>query len=228
MSSEQKQTLPPQVQDQQPGHETEMKPRPDYEPRYPGSGRLKGKVALITGGDSGIGRASAVLFAREGADLAILYLNESEDAQETKRLVEREGRLMPDHRRRCGRSRFLPLRHRPGHQALRQARRARQQCRRAASEGGDRGDHARSDRAHLPHQHLRLFLHDAGRDAASEEGGCDHQHHLGHRLSRQRRICSTTAPPKAPSSPSRGRWRRSSRARASASTAWRRGRSGRR
>jgi NAD(P)-dependent dehydrogenase (short-subunit alcohol dehydrogenase family) len=92
MSSDQNQTLPPQVQDQQPGHETEMNPRPDYEPRYPGSGRLQGKTALVTGGDSGIGRAVAVLFAREGADVAILYLNESEDAQETKRLVEREGR----------------------------------------------------------------------------------------------------------------------------------------
>jgi NAD(P)-dependent dehydrogenase (short-subunit alcohol dehydrogenase family) len=79
-------------QDQQPGHETEMNPRPDYEPRFPGSGRLNGKTAIVTGGDSGIGRAVAVLFAREGADVAVLYLNESEDAAETKRLVEREGR----------------------------------------------------------------------------------------------------------------------------------------
>ncbi|WP_134497496.1 SDR family oxidoreductase [Microvirga pakistanensis] len=92
MSSEQQQTLPPQVQGHQPGHETEMNPRPDYEPRYPGSQRLQGRVALITGGDSGIGRAVAVLFAREGADIAIVYLDETEDAQATKQLVEREGR----------------------------------------------------------------------------------------------------------------------------------------
>ncbi len=92
MSSGQNQTLPPQGQETRPGHETEMSPRPVYEPRYPGSGRLQGKVAVITGGDSGIGRAVAVLFAREGADVAVLYLNEGEDAEETKRLVEAEGR----------------------------------------------------------------------------------------------------------------------------------------
>jgi len=92
MSSGQNQTLPPQTQETRPGHEAQMHPRPDYEPRYPGSGRLQDKVAIITGGDSGIGRAVAVLFAREGADVAVLYLNEGEDAEETKRLVEREGR----------------------------------------------------------------------------------------------------------------------------------------
>ncbi|HEX8642342.1 MAG TPA: SDR family oxidoreductase [Allosphingosinicella sp.] len=79
-------------EDALPGHESQLEPKPDWEPRYPGSGRLAGKVALITGADSGIGRAVAALFAREGADIAILYLCEHDDAAETKRIVETEGR----------------------------------------------------------------------------------------------------------------------------------------
>jgi len=78
--------------DEQPGHESDLDPKPDWEPRYAGSDRLKGKVALITGADSGIGRAVAALYAREGADVAILYLCEHDDAEKTKKIVEKEGR----------------------------------------------------------------------------------------------------------------------------------------
>jgi NAD(P)-dependent dehydrogenase (short-subunit alcohol dehydrogenase family) len=84
-------TQPAQKQDHQPGRETEMQPRPEYEPKYPGCGKLKNKVALITGGDSGIGRAVAVAMAREGAKIAIVYLEEHKDADETVRLVQQEG-----------------------------------------------------------------------------------------------------------------------------------------
>jgi NAD(P)-dependent dehydrogenase (short-subunit alcohol dehydrogenase family) len=78
---------------EKPGVEADMALKPRFDaPDYRGSGKLKGMVALITGGDSGIGRAVAVLYAREGADVAIVYLNSHEDAQETKRHVEKEGR----------------------------------------------------------------------------------------------------------------------------------------
>lgn len=87
-----KKTRPAQTQSKRPGRESEMTPRPKVAlPDYRGSGKLKGKVALITGGDSGIGRAVAVLYAREGADVAVFYLNEHKDAEETKRMVEAEG-----------------------------------------------------------------------------------------------------------------------------------------
>lgn len=87
------QGFPPQHQDRQPGLQSQMQPRPAAEAQgYRGSGKLDGKVALITGGDSGIGRSVALHFAKEGADIAIVYLNEHEDAAETARLVQAEGR----------------------------------------------------------------------------------------------------------------------------------------
>jgi NAD(P)-dependent dehydrogenase (short-subunit alcohol dehydrogenase family) len=85
-------TLPPQHQERQPGIESEMHPTPQAEGReYRGCDKLRGRAALITGGDSGIGRAVAIAFAKEGADIAIVYLNEHQDAAETKRLVEQTG-----------------------------------------------------------------------------------------------------------------------------------------
>src|SRR6201989_1256824 len=85
--------FPNQQQDQTPGQTAPMKPQPDHgEQSYKGSGRLAGKAAIITGGDSGIGRAVAIACAREGADVLIAYLNEDDDARETARWVEEAGR----------------------------------------------------------------------------------------------------------------------------------------
>jgi NAD(P)-dependent dehydrogenase (short-subunit alcohol dehydrogenase family) len=92
-AGEPKQLRKPQTQNR-PGQESKMNPRPKSEPKEHRNGKLYGKVVLITGGDSGIGRAVAVLFAQEGANVAIAYLNEDKDAKETKRLVEEYGECL--------------------------------------------------------------------------------------------------------------------------------------
>lgn len=92
LQDQQTQGQPQQTQDRQPGIESEMNPLPIYEDdNYIGTGKLKGKVALVTGGDSGIGRAVSIAYAKEGADVAIVYLNEHSDAEETKARIEEEG-----------------------------------------------------------------------------------------------------------------------------------------
>ena len=87
------QLQPPQHQEQRPGSEEEMTPKPKFDDSaHKGSDKLLGKVAIITGGDSGIGRAVAIAFAKEGADVAVMYLNEHEDAEKTQQLVKELGR----------------------------------------------------------------------------------------------------------------------------------------
>lgn len=93
MENPKKEVFPPQHQNEQPGKESWMEPRPQYDnPNYKAAGKLQDKVAVITGGDSGIGRAVALAYAKEGADVVILYLNQHEDAAETEQVVMQTGR----------------------------------------------------------------------------------------------------------------------------------------
>lgn len=93
MTTKKQSAFPPQHQDRQPGLEGEMNPRPvSVSPYYKPGGKLENKTAIITGGDSGIGKSVSIYFAKEGADVAIIYLNETADAEETKKLIEAEGR----------------------------------------------------------------------------------------------------------------------------------------
>ena len=93
MSNNKQKVFPAQHQNHQPGLESEMDPKPiSVQQNYKGSGKLANKTAIITGGDSGIGKSVSIYFAKEGADVAIVYLEETTDAEETKRLIEAEGR----------------------------------------------------------------------------------------------------------------------------------------
>ncbi|MCQ6280995.1 SDR family oxidoreductase [Bacillus sp. EB600] len=93
MSKNKQKVFPAQHQNQQPGLESEMNPKPiSVQQNYKGSGKLANKTAIITGGDSGIGKSVSIYFAKEGADVAIVYLKETTDAEETRRLIEAEGR----------------------------------------------------------------------------------------------------------------------------------------
>ncbi|PZD95780.1 NAD(P)-dependent oxidoreductase [Paenibacillus sambharensis] len=92
-TSTKEQKFPPQHQEKQPGLETKMNPKPEIEsPNYKAAGKLNGKTAIITGGDSGIGHAAAIAYAKEGADVAIVYLDEEKDAQSTKKRIEELGK----------------------------------------------------------------------------------------------------------------------------------------
>ena len=150
-------TIPAQEQPHQPGRESLMHPAPDYEPRFSGSGRLDGKVALITGGDSGIGRAVAVLFAREGADVGIVFLEENEDAWATSRLIQAEGRrslmLRGDvgdnaGRQAVGHQAPVPLKEHIGHHRLQDDHRHDHDDQRAGVEA--LGQHAGEPPRHAP------------------------------------------------------------------------------
>ena len=198
---------------QEPGHESQLEPKPDWQPRYPGSGRLNDKVALVTGADSGIGRAVGALFAREGADVAILYLCEHDDAAKTKDIVEKEGRRAITIAGDIGDKSFCETRGQGNRRQARAARRAGQQCRRAASRQGHSRHHRGAAEADLPDQHFRHVLHDPGGAPHLKQGSaiinC-----TSRPPTRARPSCSTIARPRARSwaSPARSRSTSSTRA----------------
>ena len=215
---------------EKPGLEAEMDLQPRFQASgYLGSGKLDGMVALVTGGDSGIGRAVALLYAREGADVAIVYLEDEQvDAEETRRCIQAEGRrcvLIP------GDVRDPAFCKRAVDETVQAFGRLDILVNNAAFQlhaAQHRGHHRRAARPDLAHQRLRLLPDGARRGAAPAAGRLDHQHRLGHRAGGQRRSCSTTRPPRARSTPSPSRWPATCSTRASASTRSRPGRCGRR
>ena len=220
---------PPQQQTRQPGRETKMRPQPEYMPKSQGSGKLEGKVALITGGDSGIGRAVAIAMAREGADVAIVYLDEHDDADETLELVENEGRDAIKIAGDIGDEEFCQ---RCVERTVKEFGRLDILVNNAAeqhevdepSRTSPTSSSSRTFRTNI----FSLFFLTQGRAAAPEEGRSDHQHHLDHRLSGPPDAARLFGHQGRDRRRSRARWRSRWSRRASASMRSRPARSGRR
>ena len=182
-----------------------MTPRPKPRSVVSGGGKLHGKVALITGGDSGIGRAVAILFATEGADVAIVYLNEHDDAADTKRRVEAEGRRCVTFAGDVGREPFCQ-------EVVQQTVAAFGQLDILVNNAAEQ--HPQDSLAKITAEQLERTFRltyrcspTRKRPATSPCWQCHHQYHLGHGLSEAVRICSTTLPPKGRLSPLRAPWR---------------------
>ena len=211
-----------------PGNEQELELPPRFlAPDYMGSGKLKGMAAIVTGGDSGIGRAVAVLFAREGADVAIVYLDEHEDAEENKRLVRR--------RRRASSSpgdvkdpEILRGRGQEDSQDVRPARHPGQQRRLPTAHRKAGGNHRRALQQTLQ-TNIDGYFHMA-RAALPHlpAGASHHQYRFGNRDASAASSCWTIRPPRARSMRSPSRWPATCWTAASASMRSRRARCGRR
>ena len=191
-----------------PGHEAKMSLKPRFMAiHYRGSAKLEGKVALITGGDSGIGRAVAVLFAREGADVAIVYLNEHEDALETQAYVEREGGrcvLIPGdvrHARFCERAVAKTVKALGGLDIL-----VNNSAFQEHAESIEDVSEARFDLT-LKTNVYGYFQMAKAAVPYLTEGSADHQHRVRYRPGRLRASCWITRPPRARYTRSPSRWR---------------------